>query len=203
MINVSHAAASTHSSRLSDLPSRVTAGDRNAAAAFLHANSDLIRRRMRHKLGRAMRRVFDSQDLMSTLARRLDHYVDAGRADVANEAQLWGLVLKIAEHAIIDKARMLDRMHRIEGPDSEFANRLRHTIHSGEGTNDDALDLLFARIFENLPDPIDREILTLWCNGRSLAEIADVLAATPELVRKRWQRIREKSMRLLDEGTQT
>ncbi len=182
-----------------NIPMRITLGDRDAAAAFLETNGDLIRRRLRHKLGRAMRRIFDSQDLMSTLARRLDHYVDAGRADVGTEAQLWRLVLQIAEHAIIDKARLMDRIQRAEGPDSDFANRFRSRMLLEESRSPEGSDELIARILDGTPDPLDREILTLWCNGRSLSNIAMALGSSPDMVRKRWQRVRERSQSLMME----
>src|SRR5947209_7736671 len=85
---------------------RIRSGDRTAAAEFIRENEPLIRRRFRHKLGAALRRVMDSEDLFSTLARRLDAYVVAGRLTGATQDQLWAVVLRIVENSMVDKLRV-------------------------------------------------------------------------------------------------
>ena len=63
---------------LDTLIARMRAGDRAAAAAFITQYGDRVRRRVSGKLSPAMRRLFDSQEIMSTVARRLDHCVSGG-----------------------------------------------------------------------------------------------------------------------------
>ena len=77
-----------------DLLARIRAGDRDAAAAFLDRYGPLVRRRVRGKLGQQMRRVFDSQDLWSTLARRFDRFglpwLSASRSGFTSETAKQG-----------------------------------------------------------------------------------------------------------------
>ena len=54
---------------------RMRNGDREAAAQFITRYEDRIRRRIRGKLNPSVRRLFDSQDIFSTIGRRLDQYV--------------------------------------------------------------------------------------------------------------------------------
>src|ERR1051325_8138362 len=71
--------------RMVSLLERMKRGDRVAAAEFIADNASRIRRRFRGKLGPDVRRLFDSQDLVSTVSRRLDtiimrHSLAAGAA---------------------------------------------------------------------------------------------------------------------------
>ena len=85
-----------------ELVRRMRSGDRDAAAEFISRYDSRIRRRIRGKLGPAMRRLFDSQDIVSTLGRRLDLYVRSGRLEAVSGDQLWSLIMKMAEHGVID-----------------------------------------------------------------------------------------------------
>ncbi len=57
---------------------RVRGGDREASAEFISRYGPRIRRRVRGKLSPAMRRLFDSQEILATVARRLDQMVASG-----------------------------------------------------------------------------------------------------------------------------
>ncbi|HVZ93296.1 MAG TPA: hypothetical protein VG797_02185, partial [Phycisphaerales bacterium] len=106
-----------------ELLEAMRAGDRAAAADFMDRFGPRIKARIRVGLSRGMRRVFDSQDLLSTVSRRLDAMVRSGSLRAANEQQLWSLVFTIAEHSLAEKGRIIRRLKRVEGPDSEFAHR--------------------------------------------------------------------------------
>jgi hypothetical protein len=69
------------------LLARMRAGDRDAAAAFVTRYGTRIRRRLRGKMSPSIRRLFDSQELMSTVARRLDAFVRSGRLAAVSEGQ--------------------------------------------------------------------------------------------------------------------
>ncbi|GMV26295.1 MAG: hypothetical protein AMXMBFR58_23260 [Phycisphaerae bacterium] len=178
---------------------RIQDGDRNAAAQFIAENSPLIRRRFRHKLDRAMRRVFDSQELISTVSRRLDRLVRQGMVRAVNERQLWSLVLDIAENAVIDKSRTLRRLEKVEAQDSPFASMLRSCLLAGQD-RPDAVEL--GDLFESLPDPVDREILSMWLNGTSHLVTSQLLDLPHATVRKRWERIKEKCRSRIEQGEQ-
>ncbi len=181
------------------LLARIRGGDRGAAADFLEGNAPLIRRRYRHKLGRAMRRVFDSQDLMSTVARRLDHLIRSGHVLAANSAQFWALLFRIADGAVVDKIRVIQRLNKVEAPESEFAQALRARLEAGSIVDDESGDLVLARLFESIPEAKDREILSLWLSGSSHAVIAQLTELKPDVVRKRWERIRQHCRETLEE----
>ncbi|MCZ6835323.1 MAG: ECF-type sigma factor [Planctomycetota bacterium] len=175
-----------------NLLQRMRDGDREAAALFITGYDNRIRRRIRGKLNPAMRRLFDSQDILSTVGRRLDQYVSAGSLEANNERQLWALVFRMALNAVIDKSRMYRRLQRAEGPDSlvaqEILRRLRHADQNLHGGFEIELELAL----DLFSDDIDREILFQWLNGFRLNEIARSIDMAPTGVRKRWQKIRER-----------
>jgi DNA-directed RNA polymerase specialized sigma24 family protein len=167
-------------------------GDREASAQFITGYDNRIRRRIRGKLNPAMRRLFDSQDILSTVGRRLDQYVSAGNLEAESERQLWALVFRMAMNAVIDKSRMYRRLQQAEGPDSmvaqEILRRLRHADQKSHAGFEVELELALNMF----SDKIDREILFQWLNGFRLNEIARSIDMAPTGVRKRWQKIRER-----------
>lgn len=166
---------------------RMRGGDREAAAEFLTANEPLLRRRFRHKLGAAVRRLVDSEELLSTMRRRLDAYVATGRLAAATQGELWALILRIGEHSVADKLRVLRRLQNAEREDGPIASALQERL-SGSGESGVEFERSVEEILELIGGEVDREIARLWVCGLELRAIADELGLTPEAVRKRWQR---------------
>jgi DNA-directed RNA polymerase specialized sigma24 family protein len=169
---------------------RMQGGDRDAAARFLFTYGSRIRRRIRGKLGPAIRKLFDSMDILSTLGRRLDLYVMSGRLQVTNEAQLWSLLFKMADHALIDKARIFNNLQTVEGEDSEFAHDFARRLRHADQQHDSGVELEIDNCLRHLDDPIDRRVLSMWLVGESYSEIARFLEMEPAAIRKRWERIK-------------
>ena len=173
-----------------DLVARVRAGDRQAMAEFFEINKSLVRRRVRQRLRHAVRRIFDSQEILSTVWRRLDELVRIGGVRAASPAQLVALMQQVAHHAVIDKGRVLDRLSRVEAPDAEFAVQLRKRLLSGESSEAGGGDAAIARVLESLDSQSDREIMSGWLRGIRLKDIAEEMHVHPDTLRQRWVRIR-------------
>ncbi|MFT3684395.1 MAG: hypothetical protein QM783_05610 [Phycisphaerales bacterium] len=94
-------------------------GERQAAAEFVMRYGPLIRRRVRGKLRPSMRRLFDSEDILSTLGRRLDNHIHGGSFEPRSETELWSLVYAIAERSVVEKAKTAQLL-------AEQANRIEH-----------------------------------------------------------------------------
>ncbi len=182
---------------VTELLERMRAGDRAAAAEFMTRYGPMIRRRIRGKLRPSMRRLFDSQEILSTVVRRLDRFVSEGKLSASNERQLWGLVLTMAEHAVLDKARIFRRLREVEGEDGGVARMLATRLRQAERPGGDGLEIGIARVLDLLDDGVDRQILQLWLLAKSLNVIARDVALSPAAVRKRWQSIRTRLQRSL------
>lgn len=178
--------------RLADLVTRMRAGDREAAAQFMVDYGPLLRRRVRGKLGAAMRRLFDSQEILSTVGRRLDRYVRVGGLEAESPGQLLQLVFRMAESAVIDKIRVFKRLERVEGEDSHFAQELGTRLHDADHDQDEGAVISLDGALRSLSSETDRQILTMWLNGTQHAVIAWDLGMTPAAVRQRWKTIRDR-----------
>lgn len=165
-------------------------GDREAAAQFVVRYGSRIRRRIRGKLSPAMRRIFDSQDILSTVGRRLDQFVGSGQLEAATEQQLWALVFKIASNAVIDKSRIFRRLQKVEDEDGPLAQSLLRGLRQAERGAPEGIEIEQALAL--FADPIDREILALWLVGTPHTMIATYVKLAPTAVRKRWQAIRSR-----------
>lgn len=177
---------------------RLRAGDREAAALFVQHYGPMVRRRVRGKLGAAMRRLFDSQDILSTVSRRLDRYVSSGRVRAVTEAELWSLVHRMVDAALVDKVRIVKRLGRAEADDTDFARLLLGRLQQAETSANDGVELELDRAFASLPDPIDRQILSLWLRGHKHPAIASVVGLSHDAARQRWHTIRQRLRATLD-----
>jgi DNA-directed RNA polymerase specialized sigma24 family protein len=175
--------------KLDDLIRRMRAGDREAAAAFVMRFSSRIRRRIRGKLNPSMRRIFDSQDILSTVGRRLDRFVESGRMDAASEGQLWSLMFTIANNAVVEKCRQFRRLQRLEDADSGFARDLTDRQRRSERRASAAPSIEVEKVISLFDDKIDKQILSLWLSDTRQCDIAQRIDLAPAAVRKRWQKI--------------
>ena len=170
---------------------RLQAGDRAAAAEFIERYGPLIRRRVRGKLSPTARRVFDSQEILATVARRFDAFVAGHRLTAGDEAGVMSLVLRMAEAAVIDKSRVMQRSRRLEAEDGPFVYALRQRMETADAKSPDGATQELARLFELARTPAERELLTLRLHGLSHGSIAWMLGITPDAVRCRWQALRD------------
>jgi DNA-directed RNA polymerase specialized sigma24 family protein len=182
----------SHAAEIDDLLPRMRSGDREAAAAFITRYGSRIRRRIQGKLSPAMRRIFDSQDILSTVGRRLDLYVRSGSLEANSENQLWKLLFKMANNAVVDKARVMRRLREVEDEDSPFAYAMLQKLNRAESRGLDAAEIEIETARNHLTDPVDRRILSLWLVGMPHAAIAEDVSMTAVNVRKRWQKIKER-----------
>lgn len=177
---------------IDSLLTRMRMGDRVAAAEFLDKYGSRVRARVRHKLSPGMRRVFDSQDVLSTVARRLDQVVRRGGVEAASEEQLWSLVFTIANNSVSEKGRVQRRLHRTESEDSPFASEMLRRMEESERESQDGAAIAIEQVFSHVEDPVDRQILSMWLNDVPLVEIADCLGESDGYIRWRWSKLRDR-----------
>lgn len=171
-----------------DVVLQIRTGDREAAARFLLEHEGLIRRRYRQRLGR-LRNLLDSQDLLSTLARRLDAFVHGRQVEATTLGQLLALIFQIGDHAFVDKSRVFARLQKVEGPDSLIAQEWRCRLARAERSRPDGANAELDRMFVSLVSDTDRQILALWMAGEEHPEIATQLGLSHAATRQRWARI--------------
>jgi hypothetical protein len=182
---------------IDDLLRRMQAGDRAAAAEFLLRYESRLRRRIRGKLAIDVRRLFDSLDIVSTLGRRLDLYVMSGQLKARNELECLSLLFKMADRALIDKARLFRQLESVEGEDGDLAYHLAARLREAQRRSQAALDLEIEQCMEALGSPLERRILSLWLTGETLTSIAQCVQLSSSAISRRWMTIKDALRRHL------
>jgi DNA-directed RNA polymerase specialized sigma24 family protein len=179
--------------RIDESLRRIREGDRAEAASFFQRYESRIRRRIRGKLREspAMRRVYDSLDLMSSIGRRLDLFVLRGHLRARSENEFISLIQVIADRAFIDKSRLFRRLREADRADGALARHLLDRLEDTHGPSTHSFGEEVALVFELIDDPSDRTLLLSWMNDEPWQEAAHLLDLPVATVRKRWQRLRD------------
>lgn len=176
---------------LPGLLERLRAGDPDAVGEFFTEYGPVVRAHYRRKIGRQMQRLVDSQDLLSTILRRLCLRLRGTGIRAENHKQFWALVYRIGNDAIVDRIQVVDRLREMEAQGSEFARAMSERLMtSGPHADRDFAEQL-SLVLDRIESSIDRELLVLWLHGHGLSDAGAILGLNPAAVRKRWQRLRE------------
>lgn len=168
---------------------RLSCLTRDQVASFVMTNQAAIRELARSKLFRATRSVADSEEILASVARRLDRLATDGGVRPRSEAELWALVRTVTAHTAIEKNRLVARARAMADNDGAYAHHLLRRLEVC-ATDDEAM-LLVHRMALCLHEATDRQILFLVLRGASFPAIATALKTTEAAVRKRWQRLKE------------
>lgn len=154
----------------------------------------MILRRLRGRLNEDMRRILETDDILSTISFRLDTAVRAGRLRATTPGELLSFVAGLSERTIFEKSRSLRRMRRLERHASSSAAKA-----AGAPAHGDAVHLVELAI-QALSTDVDRTIARLRLNGVSHRVIADNLGLSVESARQRWRSVRLRLIEILREG---
>jgi RNA polymerase sigma factor (sigma-70 family) len=166
--------------------------DRELVASLFERHAPLLRSRIRRSLSPSVRRLFDSQDLLSTLRRRVDSMAAKGEILAQSEEQFVALILTMARHATVDKARIAKRLHETPFTDDGWEP-------PAELVETQNLEELFAEIFRVL-SPDDTLLVNLWLQDVPREQTAELLGCTTGSVSHRWRRIREQIRSIIKTG---
>ncbi|RNC80973.1 MAG: sigma-70 family RNA polymerase sigma factor [Phycisphaera sp.] len=143
----------------------------------------LIRRRLQYKLSGHDRRLFDTQDLLSTILRRVDAMIAKGTLRATTDRELISLVLTMLDNTLIDRHRLMQRIKRLEADDRVWASWVR--IHERPDDEKIAIDTV-TELFDSIESADDRLMLSLRLGGASHSMIAEILEISPAACRQRW-----------------
>jgi len=174
------------------LVQRISLGDRDALAEFITTNRSLIQHRFRRKLGKSLRRLVESSDIVGSISRRLDQLMVKGAITARSEGELWALIVRVGNRAVADQARLLARLRRAETEDRAWAQAAIEIACPNGNADVASVQGMLDVAFDSLTSAIDRTILAQWLSGTTHAVIAQGLGMETANVRKRWERIRER-----------
>lgn len=161
---------------------------RDLVASFVLQHSDTIRYIARTKLTAGTRSVFDSEDVLGSVLRRLDGMAERGDLRPRSEGELWALITAIARNTAVSKTRLIERTRALLARDGPCAHELLMRLNRCEG--DDQAAALVARMARSLDSSSDRQILLLILRGASAAAIASLLGITEAAASQRWAKIK-------------
>ncbi len=137
--------------------------------------------------------LVESDEMLSTVMRRLDRYMCGHAIRASSESELLTLVTRISDAAVADKVRVMRRLSRAESL-GEMHARDRDAASAGVAAPLAGLtaDSILTRAFESLESDVERQILWHWLSGRTHAQIAEEIKMSAAAVRKRWERMRAR-----------
>ncbi len=164
--------------------------DRTAVAEYILAHSPRIRGVARSKLSAATKSIYDSEEVLSSVLRRVDAIVKNGQMHPRSEAELWALIDAITRNNAINRTKLIERARNLLTEDGPYVYELLKRLNAYTG--DDEATILVYRMMACLPDEIDRRILGLYIRGATHAAVATLLSITAAATRQRWMRIRRE-----------
>jgi DNA-directed RNA polymerase specialized sigma24 family protein len=162
--------------------------NREHIADFVLRHEDRIRAIARRKLPTEARSVFGTEDVFSTVARRVDALAAKGLLRAESEAQLWALVSRVVENVSLERGRLVESTASRTGDDAAFWADISRDLRRCRDDNE-AFVLVFE-MMSAMTDAADRQIFLLRLRGVSHRVIAQQLGATEDAVRQRWVVIR-------------
>jgi len=163
-------------------------GNREQFAAFVLEHGDRVKAIARRKIRTSARSAFGSDDVLSTVLRRLDVLAAEGLVRAQNEAQLWVLVRSIAENVSLERGRLLESTLNRTGDDAAFWSQIHQDFRRKTGDDEEA----FIRLYEllmMLEDQNDRQLFMLRLRGVNHKVIAQQLGISSDAVRQRWHKV--------------
>lgn len=173
-------------------------GYREALATYLVANLDKLRTIASRKLDRSNRAVFDSDEVVSSVVRRLDTLAQRGAIRATSEEELWALIVRIVSNATISRIRLIEVARRHLSDDGPYVSMLIARV--GQLETDDEASLFVYRLVSIQEDATDRQILLLRMRGMTMAIIADQLGLSESAIKMRYKRVCDRLEELFNEG---
>jgi DNA-directed RNA polymerase specialized sigma24 family protein len=163
---------------------------RGAIAEYVLEHGQRVRAIARRKLTRATRAVHDSEEVLSSVLRRLDGMAAEGRLQPASEQELWALIAVIARNTAVSKTRLIEIAQTLLTDGGPFAYEMVRRLNACRG--DEEATVLMYRLMASLPDATDRQVFGLRYRGAGHAAIGGLLGISEDAARKRWSAVCRK-----------
>jgi RNA polymerase sigma-70 factor (ECF subfamily) len=171
-----------------DLIARVRGGDADAADELVRRYARAVRTAVRVRLtDPGLRRHFDSMDIYQSVMASFFIRAAAGQFDLAEPAQLVGLLVKMAKNKLLVQARRHGRQKRDFMREVSLGEGVSIAdTRPGPVTVASAKELLAALLDRLTPD--EQQLARRRAAGMGWAEIAEELGESPQAVRMRLSR---------------
>lgn len=168
---------------------------RPALARLVLSAEPEIRQIARERLFAATRSLFDTDELMGTVLRRLDRFVCRGMFAPTNADDIWALIRTVAHHSAVTKIRLTQRARALTKEDGPYVQGLLERLN--KCPDDDEVANLLTRLMMAIPGATDRQIFGLRLRGTTHKVTAQLVGISEVAARKRWS----ETMTFLKEHT--
>lgn len=164
--------------------SKLPSLSRGELAAFLKSRAMRVRDVARRKLLSRTRRIYDSEDVLSSTIRRMDEMALEGMLRPHNEEELWTLTRTIAQNNAVSKNRMVSRLDRLLQEEGVAFAMVADFIQ--RRAESEKLEDVLARLAAVLENSTDRQYFFLRMRGATHRAASDALGITHDAGRQRW-----------------
>jgi DNA-directed RNA polymerase specialized sigma24 family protein len=171
---------------------------RAEAAQFVFSRRPQIRAVARSVLSRWARALTSSEEVFSSVVRRVDTVAADNELRPCSPGQLWHLVRTITLHTAISKNRAAARLAQMVEESGYELIGVRDRIESCQ--SDEEAARVLARVAAALERGVDQELFALRFRGASYKVLADLLGTSEVAVRKRWSELCRRIRIAADEG---
>ncbi|MFG0306278.1 MAG: RNA polymerase sigma factor [Phycisphaerales bacterium JB040] len=176
-----------------ELVDLVLLGDRAAATEFFERQRGTLRKRVGGQLGRRVRRVHDSGDLLSSVLRRLNEQVGRGRVQARDARSLMSYINGVSRNTVRRRIRDAVREERAIGRLSR-GEAVTPADGGPDRPSDPHADSLMDSFMEakaSLSER-DREVIDLYLRHGEAAKVGAALGLSPESTRQALSRARKR-----------
>jgi len=162
---------------------------RERVAAFFLLNIDKVMRRIRGEVKQAngkggvaaMSCLMDTDDVLSSVWRRIDREAEADRLRTRSEKEIWAYIYRVVANVVSDRRRRGVVEQRVF---SSMNHEERSWVKARVGEELDQVMLHLARASDS-----DRELAGLMARGVGHRAAAEYLGLTLAAMKKRWSRL--------------
>jgi uncharacterized membrane protein len=158
---------------------------REEIADFVLRREAQIRAIARRKIPDFVRGLFDSEDVLSSVARELDVLADRGLLRPTCERELWALIATMTNNKAISKLRLAARARQLQKEDGVYSDLMARRTEECESDSDAVA--LFTRMLAAIERTDDRKLFILRLRGASHRAAATALGIKEDACRHRWR----------------
>lgn len=161
--------------------------NRESAADFILRNAERIRAVARRNLTRHAQCCVGSDDILSSVLRRVDEMSASQDLRPVSDAELWRLIERITVNTAASYTRVLERATTFLANDGDYAHASRQ-MQSSTADPEDTVALAH-KLLTRLRQDDNHQLFLLRMRGASHAVIAQCLGISETAARKRWSTI--------------
>lgn len=170
--------------------------DRESVARFVLQHADQIRSIARRNLTQHALTCVGSDDILSSVLRRVDEMSAESVLRPISDGELWRLIESITIHTAVSYTRSIERAVAFMSDEGSYAQAFRQRLKAAPDESE-AIELV-QQMVRRLRQDDAHHMFVLRARGASHEVIAEFLGISPEAARKRWSSACQVMLEILE-----